>query len=123
MRRVAFRAADVVAPVIAAPEIIMFFLAGVTGQTGFGNFLRVFVFERNYFCFVAASFNVFLSRTMTGFAALYFVLPAGNSAEFAVFGAGYTLESIFVARLAGFASDILTWIRSWRGTYCFRVDC
>ena len=43
--RMTFRTADIVAPMLAAPEIVMFFFPGVTRQTCFGNFLRVFVFE------------------------------------------------------------------------------
>ena len=47
VRRVAIRTADIVAPVIAATEIVVRLFARVTGQTGFGDFLGVFIFERN----------------------------------------------------------------------------
>jgi len=38
MRRVAICAPDVVAPVFTTPEVVVFFLAGVAGKTGFGDF-------------------------------------------------------------------------------------
>ena len=88
VRRMAFRAADVVAPVIAAPEIAVFLFSGVTAETGFGNFLRVFVFERNYLGLVAVAFDVRLARSVTRFAADDFAFPGGKIFEHAVFCAG-----------------------------------
>ena len=65
VRRVAFRTADVVAPMLAAPEIVVFFFSGVTRETRFGNFLRVLVFERNYLGFIAAAFDVRFAGSVT----------------------------------------------------------
>jgi len=38
MRRVAICTSDIVAPVLTAAEIVVFFLAGMAGQTSFGDF-------------------------------------------------------------------------------------
>lgn len=48
VRRVTIRTADVVAPVIAAAEIVVTFFAGVTREARFGNGLRVHVLETLY---------------------------------------------------------------------------
>jgi hypothetical protein len=37
---VAIAATDVIAPMLAAPEVVVLFLAGVTGKTDFGGFFR-----------------------------------------------------------------------------------
>ena len=42
---VAFSAPNVIAPVFAATEIVVTFLAGVARQTSFRNLFRVFVFK------------------------------------------------------------------------------
>ncbi len=65
MRRVAIGAADVVAPMLAAPKIAVFFPAGVTGETGFRDFFRVFMRERNDFSDVAVAFDMGFARPVT----------------------------------------------------------
>ena len=45
MRRVTIRAAYIVAPVFAAPEIIPLLFAGMTGKAGLGDFLRRLILE------------------------------------------------------------------------------
>lgn len=75
VRRMTIGAADVVAPMLAAPEIIVSFFARVTGETSFGSFLRRLVFERNYLGYIAAALDVRLSGSVAGFTADYFVFP------------------------------------------------
>ena len=47
MRRMTVCAAYIVAPVLATSEIIVLFLAGMTGKTGLRDCLGGFVLERN----------------------------------------------------------------------------
>lgn len=44
----AVSAADVIPPMFATSEVVMFFLAGMTGQASFGNLLGRFVLEGDY---------------------------------------------------------------------------
>jgi hypothetical protein len=64
MRRVTIRAANIVAPVFPAPEIITFLFACVTGKAGLGDFLRRLILERDYFGRVAL-FQVCFAGPMT----------------------------------------------------------
>ena len=67
--------ANVVAPVIAASEIIVAFLAGVACETGFRRGLGVKTLERNYFRYITGAFDVFLTGSMARFASDYLSLP------------------------------------------------
>ena len=106
MWRVAFRAANVVAPVLAAAEVIVLFLAGMTGKAGLRNILRRLVLEADYFCRVAL-FGVRLSWTMARFAAGNLPFPATDLGEFCVRCMRVRLELIFVAVLTGFTADVI----------------
>ena len=81
MRRVAFGATNVVAPVFAAAEVVVFFLAGMASETVFRNFLRRFVLKGNDFCRIAF-FSVRLTWTMAGFASGHFILPRAYARKF-----------------------------------------
>ena len=72
----AIRAAHVVAPVLAAAIVVVLFFARVAGQASFGFLFRRFACESPNLRLVAAAFNVSFARPVTGFAALFFGLPA-----------------------------------------------
>ena len=78
MRRVAIRTADVVAPVLTTPEIVVLFLARVARETSLGNFFRRFVLERNDLCRIAF-FRVSLARAMTGLTPRNLSFPTADS--------------------------------------------
>ena len=73
-------AADVVAPVFAALEIIAFLFSGVADKTGLGSFLRRFILERNDLRRVAFC-DVGFAWTMTRFTAGHFVFPTADAGE------------------------------------------
>ena len=77
-------AADVVAPVFAATEVIVFLFAGVTAQTRLGSFLRRLVLEGNDLLRIAL-FDVGFAGTVTRFAAGHLVFP---TREFCKLGVG-----------------------------------
>ncbi len=77
MRRMTISAADIVAPVLAAPKVIAFFFARMTRETRLGNLFRRFVFERDDF-FRVTLFEVRFAWAMTLFAAGNFSFPAAN---------------------------------------------
>lgn len=106
MRRVTIRAADVVAPVFAAPEVIPFLFAGMTGQARLGDFLRRLVLEGYYFCRVTL-FKVSFPRSVTCFATRDFLFPTADLGERGVGGNGKGFELILVAVFAGFAADVI----------------
>jgi hypothetical protein len=60
----AIHTTDVIAPVLTAAEVVMFFLPRMTAKAGFGTFFRRFVFERNDLRWIAF-FDVCLTWTMT----------------------------------------------------------
>jgi len=73
----AFGTADVVTPMLTAPEVVMFFTTSMTTETSFGNLFLRFVLKGNDFGWVGF-FNVCPARAMTRFAAGYLVLPTSN---------------------------------------------
>lgn len=77
MCRVAFSAADVVAPMLTPAEIIMFLATGMTFEAGFGYFFLRLVFERNDLRRIRL-LHVRAAGTMTRFASRRFVLPTSN---------------------------------------------
>src|SRR5262245_46681163 len=66
VRRVTAGAANIVAPVFTAPEVVSFLSTGVAGQTGFRYFLGRLVLERNDLGWIAL-FEVGFAWTMTRF--------------------------------------------------------
>ena len=68
-------AADVIAPVLAATEVVVLLFAGVTGQTRLGDFLLRLVLERNDLLGIAL-FDMGLAGTVARFATGHFLFPA-----------------------------------------------
>ena len=101
--------ADVVSPVLAAPEVIVLFLPRVTSKTGFGGFLRRLAFKRNDLLGVAF-FDVRFARSMTRFTASHFVIPTADLRELGVRRVRERLELIFVAVFACVAADVVVFI-------------
>jgi hypothetical protein len=77
VRRVTIGASDIIAPVLAAPEVVPLFLAGMTGKTDLGRFFRRFVLERNNLGGVGFG-DVVHAGPMTRFAAGGLALPTAN---------------------------------------------
>ena len=74
---------DVVAPVLAAAEVIVLFFSCVTGQTGFRNFFRRFVLKGDDLLWITF-FGVRLTWTMAGFATRHLIVPTTNLSELEV---------------------------------------
>ena len=106
MGGVAISATDVVAPVLAAPEVIVLFLARMTRETRLGDLFRRFVLERNDLLRIAF-LAVGLAWTMTGLATRHFVLPTGKRRELRVRCVRERFELIFVTILASLTAYIL----------------
>ena len=98
-------AADVVAPVLAAAEVVVLFLAGVTSQTGLGDLFGRFVLERDDL-FRVAFFAVRLAGGVTRLATRHLILPTANLRELRMRRVRERLELIFVTVLARVAADI-----------------
>ena len=107
MRRVTIRAADIVAPVFASPEIITFLFAGMTRQTSLGDFLRRLILEGDYFRRVTL-FQVGFAGSMASFAARHFVFPTADFGETGVRSKRERFELILVTILTGLAADVIT---------------
>lgn len=99
-------ATDVVAPVLAATEIVSLFLAGMTRQTRLRDFLRRFVLEGNDL-FGIAFFGVGLAGAVTRFATGYLVFPTAYRRKRGVGSVREGLELIFMTSLADFAPHIV----------------
>ena len=100
-------ATDIVAPVFAAPEVVVFFSTGVTRETGFGSFFGRFVLERNYLSRIAF-FAMGFARPMARFAAGYFSFPTADLHQAGVRGMRVGFELILVAILARFAAHVIS---------------
>jgi hypothetical protein len=101
-------ATDVVAPMLAAPEVIVLFPAGMAVQTGFRDFFRGLVLEGDYLSQVTAALNVILAWAMAGFAPSDFVLPAAYLCKVGMRSVREGFELIFVTVFAGFAADVIS---------------
>ena len=99
-------AADVVAPVFAAFEVIAFLFARVAGKTGLGSFLGRFVFERNDLRRITF-FEVGFAWTMTRFAAGHLVFPTADTREPGVGSMREVFELILVTVFAGVTADVI----------------
>ena len=69
-----FGTADIVTPMFASTEVVMFFTTSMTAETSFGNLFLRFVLKGNDFGRVGF-FNVRPARAMTRFAAGDLVVP------------------------------------------------
>ena len=83
MGRVTIGATDVIAPVLAAAEVIVLFFPGVTRQTRLGDLFRRFVFERDDLLRIAF-FAVRLAWSMTRLATRHLVFPTADLYELRV---------------------------------------
>ena len=104
VRRVAIHTADIVAVVLAALVVVVILFARVTGQAGVGDLFGRLGLEGANLGLVAAAFDVRFAWPVAGFAALLLFLPAGVRKP-GVFGLRKAVELIFVAGLAGLATD------------------
>ena len=111
MGRVTIDAANVVAPVLAAAEVVALFLAGVTRKTSLGDLFRSLTSEGDDLRLVAAAVDVRFARTVTRFAAGRFVFPATQLRQRRVGRVRVRLEGVFVTGLAGLAADVVTGCR------------
>jgi hypothetical protein len=106
VRRVAIGAADIVAPVLTAAEVVVLFLSGVTAKAGFRRLFRRFRFERNDFLRIAF-FRVRLAWSMASLATGYEAFPTAAVREPRVRSVREGLELIFMAVLAGIAANVV----------------
>ncbi len=102
----AVSATDVVAPVLAAAEVVVFLSAGVTGQARLRGFFRRLVLERNDLLRIAF-LEVRLAWSMTRLATSDFSFPTIDSGESGVRRVREGFELFFVAVLTGFAANIV----------------
>ena len=79
----AIRAADVVAPVLAAPEIVVLFLSRVAGQTRLRRFFRRLALKGNDLGWIAFG-KVSLAWSVTCFATRYLSFPTADVCELSV---------------------------------------
>ena len=76
--RVAINAANVVAPVLAAAEVVVFFLAGMATQAGLRSLFRRFRFERNDLLWIAF-FSVPFTWSMTRLTTSHLPFPTRDA--------------------------------------------
>ena len=100
------RTAYAVTEVFAAPKIVSFLFARMTGKTSLGNLFRRLVFERDDFRGIAF-FQVGLTWSMTRLAACYFLFPTADFGETGVRSMGKRFELVFVTVFAGVATDVI----------------
>ena len=104
--RMAISTADIVAPVLAAAEVIVLFPAGVASQAGLSSFFRRFILKGNDLGGVALG-DVILARAMAGLATSNFSLPTAYRSKHGMRSMGISLELIFMAIFAGVAADVI----------------
>src|SRR5215212_5634281 len=100
------RAANVVAPVFAAPEVVVLFLPCVAGEAGVRNLLGRLLFKGSDFSLVAVGLYVRLARPVAGLAAGDLVLPTGLF-ESRMCGLREALGLHLVAGRARVAADVI----------------
>ena len=113
----------VVPPVLASAVIVMSLFTGVAGQAGLRDRFWIKIFEVDDLRLVAAALDMGFAWSVTGLAALHFVLPALKITKFGVLGSRIGLELILVARCASFASDISIVSRGSRHRRTRQVVC
>lgn len=102
----AVSATDVIAPMLAAAEVVVFFPAGVAAQTRFGDLFRRFVLERDDLLGIAF-FRVCFAWTMARLATRHFVFPTADLDELRVGGMGEGFELIFVTVFTSVTADVV----------------
>ena len=103
---VTFRAADVIAPVFSATEVVVILFSRMAGQTSFGDRLGVHPFERSDLHLIAARIDVFLSRAVAGFTSDNISFPGSELVKVAVLRSFKKLELCIVTRSARFRSYV-----------------
>jgi len=103
-------AADIIAPVLAAAEVIVFLSAGVTAQTRLGDFLRRLVLERNDLLRIAF-FDVSLTGTVARLTTRHLLFPTGELDELSVRSVREVFELIFVAIFTNLTADVVSGLR------------
>ena len=106
MCRVTVSAADVVAPVLAASEVVVFLFASVAAQTRLRDFLRRLVLEGDDLLRVAF-LAVRLTWTMARLATRHLVVPTADFDELSVRRMREGLELIFVAVFTSLTAHIV----------------
>ena len=99
-------ATDVVAPVLAASEVVVFLFAGMATQARFGDLFRGLVLEGDDL-FRIAFLSVSLAWTVTGLATRHFLFPTTEARELGMGSVREGFELIFVAVFTGFTADII----------------
>jgi hypothetical protein len=87
-----------------AAEVVVFLAPGMTTQTGFGDFFRRLVFERDDLRWVAF-FDVRLARTMARLATRHLFFPTAELRELGVGRVREGFELIFVTVFTRVAAD------------------
>src|SRR5712692_4535558 len=105
MWRVTIRAANIVAPVLAAPKVVVLFLSRMAGKTSFGNLFGRLVLERDDLGRIALR-NVGLAGAMTLLAAGNFSFPTADRGKLGMRRMRERLELILMAVFTGLASGI-----------------
>ena len=98
---------NVVAPVFAAAEVVVFLSTGMASQASFRGFLRTLVFEGNDLLGIAF-LDVRLAWTMARLATCHLVFPATGLRELCVGSVRKSFELIFVTVFAGVTSYVVT---------------
>ena len=112
-------AADIVAPVLAAPVVVVLLAARMARETSVGDLLgrhrfqdanlQVVLLDRGWVCARVNGrvdhVNVGLAGAVTGLAAHNLALPTFLIRELGVRGVGEVVELIFVTVLTAFAAD------------------
>jgi hypothetical protein len=101
-------ATDVVAPMLAAPKVIVLFPAGMAVETRFRDFLRGLVLEGDYLSHITPALNVSLAWAMARFASSDFVFPTAYLCKVGMRSVREGLELIFVTVFAGFGADVIS---------------
>src|SRR5262245_22520375 len=112
------RAPDVIAPMLAANEVVVLFPPGVASEADPRDLLGGFMFESSDFCLVATAVYVGFSRSVTGLASLMLALPIGLG-KTRMRGLREALEYILVAPHTGITANIV--IRVLRRTSLRRI--
>ena len=101
---------NIITPVLAAPEVVVLFLARVTGKTGFGNVLGRFAFEGNDLLGISL-FSVRFTWAMAGFAPSHLIFPAAYVGKLRVGRVRERLELILMAVLTNLTADVIGRLR------------
>lgn len=99
---------------LAAPKVVVLFLAGMAAETGLGGFFRRLGLERDDFLWITF-LEMSFARTVTLLATGDFSFPTTDGSELCVSSVGKVLELIFVTVLAGFTSNVVPAYVNGRG--------